>query len=108
MKLKIALLATAATAGVCASVALADHGDKAPKQKCKVVHLRGTLAAASLSFTTKAGTAVSVSLPDGARAKGEACSDGTTLTLRHLEVEVKAPKATTTVATTQTTTTTTP
>jgi hypothetical protein len=103
MKLKLALLVTAAAAGSVTSVALADHGDHG--KKCKAVHVSGTLAAASLSLTSKAGTAVSLTLPAGARAKGEACTDGTTFTLRHLEVEVKAPKTT---ATTTTATTTTP
>ena len=49
MKLKIALLLTAAVAGAGASVALADHGGHG--QKCKAVHLDGTLAAGSLSLT---------------------------------------------------------
>src|SRR3954452_18354710 len=90
MKLKAALLITAATAGVGASVALADHGGQA--KKCKAVHVSRPLAAAPLSLTTKAGTALALGLPAGARAKGEACTDGTTWTLRHLEVEGKAPK----------------
>jgi hypothetical protein len=105
MKLRIAVLVAAAFGGAGASVALADHGGDHGK-KCKAVHVSGTLAAGSLSLTTKAGKALSLSLPAGARAKAEACTtDGTTYTLRHLEVEVKAPKATTTATTTQTTTT---
>jgi hypothetical protein len=106
MKLKLAVLVAAAFGGAGASVALADHGGD-HGQKCKAVHVSGTLAAASLSLTSKAGTTVSLALPAGARAKGEACTDGTTFTLRHLEVEVKAPKPAPsgTTQTTQTTTT---
>src|SRR4051794_23679846 len=90
MKLKAALLITAATAGVGASVALADHGGQA--KKCKAVHVSGTLAAASLSLTTKAGTAVSLGLPAGAPAKGGARTAGTTWTPRPPAGGVKAPK----------------
>jgi hypothetical protein len=115
MKLKLALLVTAALAGAGASVALADHGDhggKAPK--CQEIHLTGTLAAQTLSVAvTKAnhhgpaaGTTASVAVPAGTRIKVEACETGTgtaaTFTLRSAELHFKAPKpapATTTAPT---------
>jgi len=115
MKLKLALLVTAALAGGGASVALADHGDHGDKAKCQEVNLSGTLAAGALSVAVThanhhaalAGSTVSVAVPAGTRVRVEACQTGTgtaaTFTLRGAELHFKAPKpaeTTTTVTST--------
>ena len=116
MKLKLALLVTAALAGAGASVALADHGDHGDKGKCQEIHLDGTLAAGALSVAVThsnhngpaAGSTASVAVPAGTRIRVEACQTGTgtaaTFTLRGAELHFRAPKpaATTTAATTTT------
>src|SRR3954453_16267477 len=116
MKLKLALLVTAALAGAGASVALADHGDHATGTKCQEIHLTGTLAAGSLSVAVThanhhgpaAGSTASVAVPAGTRIKVEACQTGTgtaaTFTLRGAELHFRAPKPAATTATTATTT----
>jgi hypothetical protein len=103
MKLKLALLVTAALAGGGASVALADHGGDKGKN-CQEVNLSGTLAAGALSVAVThanhhaalAGSTVSVAVPAGTRIKVEACQTGTgtaaTFTLRGAELHFKAPK----------------
>ena len=117
MKLKLALLVTAALAGGGASVALADHGDHGDKAgKCQEIKLDGTLAAGSLAVAVThsnhhgpaAGSTVSVAVPAGTKVRVEACQTGTgtaaTFTLRGAELHFRAPKpaATTTAATTTT------
>ena len=109
MKLKLALLVTAALAGGAASVALADHGDRG--RRCQEVNLSGTLAAGALSVAVTrsnhngpaAGSTASVAVPAGTRIRVEACQTGTgtaaTLTLRGAELHFKAPKPTTTTTT---------
>ena len=120
MKLKLALLVTAALAGAGASVALADHGGDKPKApKCQEIKLDGTLAAGALSVAVThsnhngpaKGSTASVAVPAGTRIRVEACQTGTgtaaTFTLRGAELHFKAPKpAATTTSTTATTTTT--
>jgi hypothetical protein len=132
MKLKIAVLAAMACAGVGASVALAhggpgkEHRDaKAPS--CRKLHVNGTLAAGSLviapkahkehastTTTTTTPAAVTVAVPDGSRIEATACAtvNGTTTTWSLRQAELSAPKqaapssGTTTVTTTVTVTTT--
>jgi hypothetical protein len=116
MKIKLALLVTAALAGAGASVALADHGDHGNGSKCQEVHLSGTLAAGALSVTVAhanhngpaAGSTASVAVPAGTRINVEACQTGTgtaaTFTLRGAELHFKAPKPAETTTTSTTTT----
>ena len=105
MKLKLALLVTAALAGGGASVALADHGDHGDKAgKCQEIKLDGTLAAGSLAVAVThsnhhgpaAGSTVSVAVPAGTKVRVEACQTGTgtaaTFTLRGAELHFRAPK----------------
>jgi predicted secreted protein len=112
MKLK-ALLVALFIAGLAASLALAQPvkhpkpgatttgttTTTTPKPKCHQVELKGTATGGSVAFTvTKAsksgrslvGTAVSLSVPAGAKVKAKACTTegSNTLTLRDLHVEV--------------------
>ena len=116
MKLKLALLVTAALAGAGASVALADHGHHGDRSgKCQEIHLTGTLAAGSLSVAVTranhdgpaAGSTASVAVPAGTRIKVEACQTGTgtaaTFTLRGAELHFRAPKPAETTTTSTTT-----
>jgi hypothetical protein len=118
MKLKLALLVTAALAGAGASVALADHGDHGDKSaKCQEVKLDGTLAAGSLAVAVThanhdgpaAGSTASVAVPAGTRIRVEACQTGTgtaaTFTLRGAELHFRAPKPAETTTTAPKTTT---
>jgi hypothetical protein len=120
MKLKLALLVTAALAGTVASVALAgrtDHGgDHGKGAKCQEIRLTGTLAAGSLAVAVThanhhgpaAGSTASVAVPAGTRIRVEACQTGTgtaaTFTLRGAELHFRAPKPAETTTTSTTTT----
>ena len=123
MRLKLATLVVLALAGGASSVALADHGhgDNHGPASCQRVHVRGTLAAGSLSVTPRAAkdatttpTAVARAIPAGAVGEATACQTGTgaaaTWTLREAVIHVHPAKPTspTAGATTTTTSTTTP
>jgi hypothetical protein len=131
MKLKIAVLAVMACAGIGASVALA-HGGPGKEHRdskgpsCQRLHVNGTLAAGSLVVTPKAHrehgsttttttttpAAVTVAVPDGSRIEATACAtvNGTTTTWNLRQAELSAPRqsgpssGTTTVTVTVTTT----
>ena len=136
MKVKIAALIACAAAGGYASVALADHGhegDHHGTADCQKVHVRGTLAAGSLTVTpnvrrvrdrsetptttsTTAATTtttpatpagpVTIAVPAGAQVEATACLSGTTLSLKEAEIHVRpAPPAPGTTPTVTVTTT---
>jgi len=120
MKLKV-LLAVLFVAGLAASLALA-ASPKSPKPQkpgaktastttttttskkptCHQVELKGNATAGSVTFTvlkankrgrSLVGTAVTLTVPAGAKVKAKACSgEGGALTLRDLHVKAKAAK----------------
>jgi hypothetical protein len=115
MKLKLTILFAVFTAGVCASFALAENGTQAGNapDKCRDVHISGTIAPQTLSVTVDkasaksliaAGTQLSLAVGttgQTVRLKAEACSTGTgtalTLTVKRVELRPVKPKATETV-----------
>ncbi|HZR96870.1 MAG TPA: hypothetical protein VFA56_14330 [Gaiellaceae bacterium] len=136
MKLKLSILAAVFAAGMTASFAFAhdpgkgrDDNDHGPKNACTEVHLRGTLAAQTLTVTVDGasrklnvapGTQVQVQLGgtgQTVRFNAEACqvTNGTAsvLQVKHAEIQVRMPRptppthpGTTQTGTTATTTTT--
>ena len=115
MKLK-AILAVVFVAGLAASLAFAASPKAgkpgtttgstttttSKKPKCRQVELKGNGATGSVSFTvlkankrgrSLVGTAVTLTVPAGAKVKAKACSgDGGALTLRDLHVSPKPTK----------------
>lgn len=112
MKIKALALAALLVAGVGASFAIAKSKPQEPgastatsstshKPKCNQVELKGNTGTGSVTFTVKranrrghnlVGTQVTLSVPAGAKVIAKACSAGTTLTLRDLDVEASPAK----------------
>lgn len=104
MKLKITVLLALFTAGVCASLALADDGKKdkrANEDKCREVHISGTVAPQTLVVTVDKANAKSL-IPEGTtitlavgatgqtvRLKAEACATGTAGALTFIVKQVQ-------------------
>jgi hypothetical protein len=121
MKLKLMILSALFAAGAFASFALANDGKHARKADCRNVHLSGTIAPQTLAVTVDkasqtsgiaAGSQVSLAIGSAGqtvRLNAEACSTGTgaalVLTVKQVELRVKAATTTSTTGTTETTTT---
>jgi hypothetical protein len=121
MKLKTMVLLALFAAGALASMALAENGKKGKKaddNRCREVHISGTIAPQTLAITldkasAKLGTAAgaTLNLAVGAtgqtvRVKAEACATGTTgalqLTVKKVELSPKRVKVETTTGGTTT------